>query len=74
MKQCVCRFCLKVLASEQLDFPIVHGTPDDDHGARVYADSTVQHRDGGLFRKFLLHPLRYVGDRSLKPFAMRLQD
>ena len=51
MKQCACRFCLQVLTSEQLIFPVVHGTPYSGYDAREHTHSAVADQDRGLVQR-----------------------
>ena len=75
MKQCVCRFCLKVLASEQLSFPVVHGTPYGGYDAREHTQSAVADQDRGLVMKLLQNLLRYISPRlHREPFIVRQRD
>lgn len=75
MKQCACRFCLQVLTSEQLIFPVVHGTPYSGYDAREHTHSVVADQDRGLVMKLLQNMLRYISQRlHREPFIVRQQD
>jgi hypothetical protein len=75
MKQCGCRFCIQALASEQRDFPVVHGTRDGGHGAKQRTDGNVPDQHRGAGARLSAAPPCYVVDRCFrKPFATRLQD
>jgi hypothetical protein len=75
MKHCACRFCLQVLTSEQLIFPVVHGTQYSGYDAREHTHSAVLHRNRGLVRKFLQNLLRHISQRlHREPFIVRQRD